>query len=178
MEKYSETLGLPVIAIDTGGKIGTVKDMIFCPAERRVKALLMERKGCEIARRILPVNAIASLGRDAVIVNDCASISRLRKADRLNEDISHGKVIGFKIFCKNGQDLGIVKDVIFDQKTWLIEGVEVSDGLFQDLYQGRKLLPLFGKVEFASDNILVDREALEEITGTGGGIKNLLAGKK
>jgi len=60
---------------------------------------------------------------------------------------------------------------LFDLKHGKIDGIEVSDGLLQDIVKGRSVLPLIGKVEFGEENILVDNEAVEEMMETGGGIK-------
>ena len=54
--------------------------------------------------------------------------------------------------------------------------MEVSDGLLQDIITGRNILPLFGKVEFGEENILVDKEAVEEMLSNGGGLKKKLFG--
>ena len=85
-----------------------------------------------------------------------------------------GEIKGLKVYTKTGQDLGVVNDILFDQKTGTIEGVEVSDGVLQDIVLGRKVVPLFGKVEFSSESMLVDKEALDEMTSTGGGLIRIL----
>lgn len=174
LEKYSEVIGLPVICIDNGKKIGIVEDVIFCPRFKVVKAFLLERRGCQVTRKVILLEDVANLGKDALIVGDCSCATDLRKV-RDNEGFrDKGAVTGLRVYSKTGDDLGVVKDVLFDYKTGLIEGVEISDGLFQDILQGRKILPLFGKVEFSAENILVDKEALEEIMSSGGGLKKLL----
>lgn len=174
LERYSEVVGLPVICVDNGKKIGAIKDVIFCPGQKKATALVLERKGCQVARRIILLKDILSLGRDAVVVNDCSCITELKKVKDLEEFKEKGEIKGLKIYTKSGEDIGTVKDILFDYKTGTIEGVEVSDGLLQDIVQGRNVLPLFGKVEFSEENILVGREAIEEMMSTGGGLKKKL----
>ncbi|MCR4435406.1 MAG: PRC-barrel domain-containing protein [Clostridiales bacterium] len=168
MEKYSEVVGLPVICAETGKTAGTVKDVVFCPKSKEVKAFLLERKGFEIKNKAILLEDVLSLGRDALVVSD------FKKAVYLDKIGEKGEVIGLKVYSRSGDDLGVVKDILFDYRTGTIEGVELSDGLLQDIVQGRKILPLFGKVEFSEENILVDGEASEEMDSTGGGLKNLL----
>jgi uncharacterized protein YrrD len=173
VHKYSEVTGLPVIAIDTGKKVGTVRDILFCTGEKLVKGFLLERKGYEIEERAVMLRDVVSLGSGAVVVNDRScilSVKKLAIAEGL-KDI--GAVKGLKIYTRSGKDLGVVKDALFDCKTGRLEGVEVSDGVLNDLVEGRNIIPLFGKVEFSEEIILVDREAAEEMTSTGGGIKKL-----
>jgi uncharacterized protein YrrD len=105
-------------------------------------------------------------------VKSNSSIIPAKKAADGEELGEKGGIRGLKIFTRSGEELGEVKDVLFDNRTGMVEGVEVSDGLYQDIVHGRKILPLFGKVEFSEDILFVDREAVEEMTKTGGGIKN------
>jgi uncharacterized protein YrrD len=85
-----------------------------------------------------------------------------------------GTIIGFKIYTKYGEDIGVVKDILFDFEKNTLDGVEVSDGLIQDIVKGRNLLPLLGKVEFGKENILVERSAVEEMMEKGKGIKGII----
>lgn len=174
LERYSEVVGLPVICADSGKKIGVVEDIIFCPSEKRVNAFMLERTGYQIGRKVVLMKDVLNLGRDALIVNDDLCVTPLHTVKYTDEFRNKADVKGLRIYTRSGEDLGIVKDVLFDFKTGIIEGVEVSDGILNDLLQGRNVLPLFGKVEFNDKNILVDREAVEEMTSTGGGLKNLV----
>ena len=174
MEKYSEIVGLPVICIENGKKLGNIKDLIFCPKTKEVKAFLLETKGYRISKMIILMKDILNLGKDAIIVNEAACLKSLKEVEKSDALKGRGEIKGLRIYSRSGEDLGIVKDILFDNHTGIIEGVEISDGLFQDLMQGRNVLPLFGKVEFGDENILVDREAIEEMSHTGGGLKKKL----
>lgn len=174
LHKYSEVLNLPVICVNDGKKAGIVKDIVFCPGNREVKAFILEYNGLHIKKKVLMLKDILNLGNDAVIVESQACVSELGRSAYSNAFKDEGGILGLKIFSKAGEDLGIVKDVIFDWKTGRIEGIEVSDGLWQDVITGRRMLPLFGRVEFSDENLLVEKEAVEEMVNTGGGIKNRL----
>lgn len=178
MERYSEVLGLPVICVDDGKKVGVVKNIIFCPKERKLLAFLLECKSYELKKKLVLAKDIVSLGKAAVIIKDLNSLRDLRKAKKHNELKDKGEVLGLRVYSKDGEDMGVVKDVIFDYKNRTIEGVEISDGLIQDIVKGRNVLPLLGKVEFGEEIILVDREAVEEMMETGGGLKNIIEGKQ
>ena len=72
-------------------------------------------------------------------------------------------ICGRRVYTNTGIELGVVEDILFDQATGRLEGIEVSDGILEDIIQGRNILPLFGRVEFAEDNIMVGREVVEEM---------------
>lgn len=174
LQKYSEVLNLPVICSSNGKKAGVIKDIIFSPGNREVRAFLLEHRGFEIKKRVIRLKNVVSLGYDAAIIDNPGCIEAHGKASFSSEFKDEGSILGLRIFTRGGSELGIVKDVIFDLQTGRIEGFEISDGLLQDIIQGRRLLPLFGKVEFGEENVLVDKEAVEEMENTGGGIKNRL----
>lgn len=171
MQKYSEVIGLPVICAEDGKKIGIVNDIVFLPKSREVKALVLERKGGQVRHKLIYLKDIRNIGTDAVVVNDCTCVTKDKNFSWLrNKEILRG----LHIYSNNGADIGVVKDILFDYQNGCIEGFEISDGLLTDVIKGRRLIPLFGKVEFGEDSILVSNEAIEEISETGGGINNLL----
>lgn len=174
LHKYSEVLNLPVICADSGKKEGIVKDILFSLKSRTVKAFLLNHSGISLNKRVVLVSELLSLGGGAAIINSSSCVSDLNRADYTETIPDEGALLGLKVYSKDGGELGIVKDVIFDYKTGKIEGFEISDGLIRDVMQGRKLLPLFGKVELGEEYAIVDREAVEEMQDTGGGLNNKL----
>ncbi|HEY8348857.1 MAG TPA: PRC-barrel domain-containing protein [Clostridia bacterium] len=181
--KYSEVLNLPVICADNGSKAGTVKDVLLDGGDRQVKALVLEQKGLAARRRVVPLDDRVNLGNGAVIVGSSDCVAEMDRS--LFKDTFGGKtaqageeggLIGTKVYSKTGDEVGVIMDVIFDPRTGRIEGFEISDGLLQDVMHGRKLLPLLGKVEFGREFAVVDKEAVDEMKETGGGIKNMLLG--
>ena len=178
MQKYSEVLGLPVICLENGKKVGNVKNIIFCPKKKKLLAFLLECKSFEFSKKIILTEDIINIGKDAVIINEESDLKDLRKIKNIQDFTEKGEVIGLRVISKKGEDVGIVKDVIFDYENNCIEGVEISDGLIQDIVKGRSVLPLIGKVEFGEEIILVDDDAVEEIMETGGGLRNIIKDKK
>ncbi len=181
--RYSEVLNLPVICADNGRKAGIVKDILFSTGDRQVKALLLEQRRLSSKRRIIWFDDMVSLGDDAVIVgsSDCvADMDRTSFREAFGEETSpigdEGGLIGTKVYSKAGDEVGVIRDVMFDPVTGRIEGFEISDGLLQDVIHGRKVLPLLGKAEFGREFAVVDKEAVDEMKETGGGIRNRLLG--
>lgn len=170
MMKFKNVIGLPVVCVEDGKKVGRVGDIIFSPENKSVLAIILEKKGVELCRKAVAIEDVVSLGDDAVIVNDVSCIKKVTR----KEYIKNRELQGLHIYTKDGKELGIVKDILFDYRNATIEAFEISDGLIADIFTGRRILPLFGKVEFGEDSILVGNEAIDEITTTGGGINNRL----
>jgi uncharacterized protein YrrD len=174
LHRYSEVLNLPVICADSGEKAGIVKDVLFSLKSREVKALLLESKGLIPGRRAVLISNLLRLGDNAAIISKASCVSNMSRKAYKDAFGDEARPLGLRVYSENGGELGIVKDVIFDIQTGKIEGFEISDGLFQDIIQGRKILPLFGRVEFGEELAIVEREAVDEMEETGGGIKNRL----
>ena len=173
LNKYSEVLGLPVICIESAQKLGTVQDAIFSPLIKKAVAFSLEKRKCEFARKVIFLGNIKSIGKEAIIINDHKDIDSLSKTEYLRM-FENMKLIGLKVYTTDGQDLGEVKDIIFDFKTGRIDGVEISDGLIRDLFEGRRILPLYGKVKFGEDSIVVGSESVEEVLTKNKGLNNIL----
>lgn len=174
LHKYSEVLNLPVICADDGMKAGVVKDILFSLQDKEVKGFLLAHNGLSTDKRVLLPDEVKSLGSDAAVISSPECIRKIDRSAYSEAFPDEGRLIGIKVFSKDGEELGIVKDVIFDFRSKKVEGFIISDGLLQDILEGRKLLPLFGKVEFGEELIVVDNEAVDEIEISGGGIKNRL----
>lgn len=174
LHRYSEVLNLPVICADSGKKAGVVKDIIFSLDNKIVMAFLLEHRGLSLNKKVVLIGKLLSLGSDAAIVNSSDCVSDMNRTAYSEAFCDEGNLLGLKVYSKEGGELGVVKDVIFDYKTGKIESFEISDGLIQDVMQGRKLLPLFGKVELGEEFAVVESEAVEEMEETGGGIRNKL----
>ncbi|MHB8062748.1 MAG: PRC-barrel domain-containing protein [Ruminiclostridium sp.] len=173
LKKYSNVLGLPVISATDGMKIGTLKDVAFCKDNKGILGFILEKGSHAIKGNVILLRDVLSLGNDALIIdnpNCLLEYRKFRKTCELQEDI---QLRGLKIYTHSGEDIGMVQDILFDYKTGKVEGVQVSDGLVQDLLRGRNILPFLGKVEIGN-NILVENEAVEEMMNTGGGIRSRL----
>lgn len=170
LKKYSDVLGLPVISAANGLKIGTLKDVLFHKSNKLILAFLLEKGNYAVKGNVIRLQNVLSLGNDALIVDNPANLLEYRnyKKDNPLDDKNHLR--GFKVYTHSGEDLGVVQDIMFDYKTGKVEGVQVSDGLVQDIMVGRNILPFLGKVDIGNSNILVESEAVEEMINTGGGL--------
>lgn len=178
--KYSEVIGLPVICITTGKKIGVVNDITVDTGSKKIEAIIIENKKNDFSKKAILTEYVENIGPDAVIVNNCSTFNNLKDLKGMPFNTFKGRtgIYGLKVFSKSGKDIGVIKDVLFDPETLLVEVVELSDGLLTDLIQGRNILPLFGHVEFSDESLLVGHEALSEISNTGGGLRNRLKENK
>ncbi|HEX2928033.1 MAG TPA: PRC-barrel domain-containing protein [Ruminiclostridium sp.] len=174
LKKYSHVLGLPVISASNGLKIGNLKDVVFSKENKGVIAFIMEKGSNHVKGNVVLLHDVLSLGNDALIIDNPDCLLNYRKFKKSFEMRERIDLRGLKIYTKEGEDIGVVQDILFDYKTGKVEGVQVSDGLVQDILKGRSILPFIGKVEISSSNILIESDAIEEMVNTGGGLQGRL----
>jgi uncharacterized protein YrrD len=178
LHKISEVLGLPVFCKKEGKFAGTVKDLAFMRNGREFAGILVEPKsGYSLTRRFIKKESVLKFESETIVIDTAESIQNLRKSEFENRYSDSVSIRGLKVFSRNGQELGFVEDFLFDPSTGYMEGIELSDGLVQDILRGRNTLPLLGNVEFAEESIFVGKEAIEEMTTSGKGLLKRIEGR-
>lgn len=159
MIKAKEILGRPVIAISTGEKIETVHDVIFDHQANQVLGLLVDEGGWFSAAKAVPFVQVRSIGEDAIMVADPDAVTTTREDGRLKEALdSKSSLIGLTLLTTDGQNLGRIADVFFDEHTGRVEGYEATGGLFADLSSGRTFVPVPESVQIGADTAIVPVE--------------------
>lgn len=176
MIKAKEILGRPIIAISTGEKIETVHDVIFDHQANQVLGLLVDEGGWFSAAKAVPFVQVRSIGEDAIMVADPDAVTTTREDGRLKEALdSKTSLIGLTLLTTDGQNLGRIADVFFDEQTGRVEGYEATGGLFADLSSGRTFVPVPESVQIGADTAIVPVEvasAMQEQDD--GGLKGAL----
>jgi uncharacterized protein YrrD len=156
LRKARDIIGLPVISIATGKRVGTVKDLMM-DAGWNLQAIVLDAKNWFSNRRCISADDVIGIGEDAVTIGD---ESVIQEADV--EEGYHfltdgpGKIQGLPVITVNGQQLGFIEDVYLDQKMGKkIVGYELSEGFISDLKEGRKRLPVPVQVTMGEDALIV-----------------------
>ncbi|BDP40972.1 hypothetical protein DAETH_09410 [Deinococcus aetherius] len=156
MIKGKELLGRPVIAIDSGEKIETARDLVFDHQANEVLGILVDEGGFFRAAKVVPFEAIRSIGEDAIMVDSTESVTSTRDDGRL-ADVLDSKVslVGMTLLTTDGQNLGKIADVFFDEHSGRVEGYEATGGIFSDLSSGRTFVPAPEHVQIGEDAAIV-----------------------
>ncbi|WP_019585169.1 PRC-barrel domain-containing protein [Deinococcus apachensis] len=156
MIKAKELLGRPIIAIDSGEKIETTRDVVFDHQANEVMGLLVDEGGWFRAAKVVPFGAIRSIGEDAIMVDSAESVTSTREDGRLAEVLeSNVSLSGMTLLTTDGQNLGKIADVFFDEHTGRVEGYEATGGIFSDLSSGRTFVPAPEHVQIGHDAAIV-----------------------
>jgi uncharacterized protein YrrD len=150
--KASRIRDMAVVSIEDAEKIGTVHDLLVNPDGQRVVALLVKTgKGQEPS--VVPVDEIASIGRDAITIHDSRGVA----TDLALEEgtVHFGRLLGTKVLTRSGDLLGTVAEVEVDSSSFAIVGYELSTGTVSDVIGNRKKLASYDGVHYGKDILMV-----------------------
>lgn len=152
MRRASDLLGLPVLDAEDR-QIGTVREILISLAQGRLVALVMPVKVLA-EPDLLAVEHAREIGPDCARLLDRVKGIRGEKAQKLRQNtMTLERVRKLTVITRSGNRLGNVEDVILDGCR--IEALELSDGLIQDIFQGRDTIRLTGEASVEDENLVV-----------------------
>lgn len=159
--KFSNLEGLPLIIFETGERIGSLKDLALHENCLEISGLVFKIIGFSTREYVLPTESVYKVGNHAVL---CYKEYFERFKNKIKCD-SKNTVIQLKwkpVCTRTGQEIGMVSDLILNMTLFEVCFIEVSNGIIKDIFDGRKLLPLLGRITFGTDYVLIDDEVLQE----------------
>jgi uncharacterized protein YrrD len=175
MRKGSDLIGKPVVTFDTGEQIDRIQDLIFDQNSNQLLGFLVDEGGWFSSARVLPLQHVQSIGPDAVIVPAKSAVVSASSVPEINRILERNNVLkGTKIMTTDGRDLGTMADLYFDERTGVVEGYEVSGGLFADAYSGRSFVPAPQTLKIGEDVAFVPPETADLMEEQVGGIQGAL----
>lgn len=138
MLKGREILSLPVVSLDDRKEIGEVKDIIYNPVESKILGYLVDSGGWFTEAKGFPHSELIKMEEDCLVIRNESVIKKISLIREIKNAID-GKVDirGFKVECEDGRCIGVIQDLLLDENSWQITGYEISDGVIQDLLDGR-----------------------------------------
>jgi uncharacterized protein YrrD len=126
--RLNEMMGKPVIAADTGEKVGRVDDLLLDRRHHHVVGVLVT-DGVLAKQRVLPFGDVQTVGTDAIVVRTaiaiCDASDWIRRGRPANRSRSiHGK----DVVTAEGARVGRVHDVVADERTGDVVALEVTTG--------------------------------------------------
>lgn len=175
MIKGKEILGRNIVALSTGEKVATVHDVVFDQQGDQVLAFLTDEGGWFRAAKAVPFDRIRSIGEHAVMIGTPEDVTSSRDDKRLGDALeSKTNLLGMALLTTDGQQLGRIADVYFDEHTGRVVGYEATGGLFADLSSGRSFIPAPSDVQIGADAAIVPISVAAAMKEHPGGIKGAL----
>jgi uncharacterized protein YrrD len=175
VRKGKDLIGKQIVAYDSGKKIDTIKDLIFDQNENCVIGFLIKEAGWFSNAQILPLYLVKAIGNDVAIVPSRDAISPSIDRDNIHKVLQDDWVLnGTRIVTTDGRDLGKLIDFYFDEQTGIVEGYEVSGGIFADAYSGRSFVPATHALKMGKEVAFVSAETVGLMEEQIGGLQAAL----
>ncbi|MBN3877214.1 MULTISPECIES: PRC-barrel domain-containing protein [unclassified Nostoc] len=172
MLKGSDVIDKVVVTYDTGKKIVRIIDLIFDRERNQLLGFLVAEKGLFRDAKVIPLQEVQAIGSDAIIVNSKESVVKAHRVPVIKEILHQNIVLRKKrILTTEGLDLGGLVDLFFDEHSGLVEGYEVSGGVFADAYSGRSFVPASETLKIGDDVAFVPPETAQLMEEQVGGIR-------
>lgn len=172
MRKGSDLIGKPVVTFDTGERIEKIQDLLFDQVNNLLLGFVVDEGGWFSGARVLPIDHIQALGPDTVIIPDRRAVIRADTNQEMRKILERNNVLkGTRIVTTDGQALGTLVDLYFDEQTGVIEGYEVSGGMYADAVSGRSFVPAPQTLKIGEDVAFVPPETAQMMEEQVGGLR-------
>lgn len=162
MQRSQEVIGLPIIILSSGEKLGNVADLLFDQTQH-FRGVLLETGWMFKSRKYIPADQISAIGKDAVVVeNEDVVLPFDDEAESWMGMVSGArKLKGQPILLSNGCEMGMIESVYFLEEVGTLIGYELSDGILSDLRQGRKMLKTSDPLIWGKDCMIASADRVE-----------------
>lgn len=168
---WSETVGASVF-IDNK-KIGNIENAMLDLDRKVITGFLLERRNLDIRYRYFLYTRIQEKKGDSIILNDAAEINTLSGRDRkkvvLADDFLYHSILDEK-----GDWIGRVVDFGFDPSKGFVRDIILSGSFIEDIWNGRRRMPVLSQVEFSKELVCIDRDTRDEISVLQKGLRRWL----
>lgn len=145
--------GLPVIHAASGRELGKVRELLLDEHGHSVVAFTAEGSGWLPQRRLFSYRDIVGLGTDTVLV------SREGKHPAgdppLWNDKPTTRVLGMRVISADGDELGVVEDILVEEETGRVTGWRLSTGLIDDILAGRQVVSAPLQMSIGEDVLII-----------------------
>lgn len=148
MRCVHDIIDLPVIDAQEGKEVGIIIDVVIESGINQIAGVVLKSNQQEY---LVPLEQLYSLGADYIIIKELYQLLAIDSQDLLTGQ----KLIGTPVVTSDGDSLGVVKDILLTEKGEL-NGYELSDGLVQDILNGREILTADQKITYGDQKMIIN----------------------
>lgn len=127
MARLRELQGKPVLALEEGVEMGRVRGFLLDPAEGRVVALVLDRRGPNREPLVVATANLYQVGEAAITVQKRESLMPLSSVPRFRELArSQSPILGKLAITEDGTRLGRVRDLVLEVPSLRVEALLVG----------------------------------------------------
>jgi uncharacterized protein YrrD len=151
MRRARTIIGLPVVSLAEGIRVGEIRDVVFDPERQRIAGLIVAEATWRHDAEVVPIDRIRSFGRDAITIHNLEGLIKAHADPELNKLVTSGiKLDGLLVMTEGGNYLGILEEIVVGPGGEMI-AYEISAGFAEDLNRGKCLIPAEEAVTVGKD---------------------------
>ena len=155
MDKLRRLLGLPVLEIEHGTRLGKVQEVVLNVEQAAVAGVVIAEPTWFSHERGIAFADLHGIGRDAVTVRDAGAVRDFSAVVGAFGAYKLQALCDKQIYTETGDYLGVVADVACNPETGEIRFYELSDGCITDFLRGRSVMPLPPAQVVGEDRLIV-----------------------
>jgi uncharacterized protein YrrD len=145
MKKSAEIVGLPIISINDGVEIGSVKSLVVNPEKGSVDFLTIEHEDWQVSVKAIPFKKVIGIGEYAVTVENSNAVIDLNEIPIANALVNKKiRINDTKVMSRKGQLIGEAKEYYVDDETGNIIGILVAIKETEKVLESEQILT-YGK---------------------------------
>ncbi|HOR85799.1 MAG TPA: PRC-barrel domain-containing protein [Bacillota bacterium] len=144
--RINDIIDLPLVDNITFQKLCKIRDVIIDLRENRVYALTCNGKFFSRSLGAVLFRNVTSISQNNVSVTDKIKIINLKEL-RMEKGCcqSYQSILGKPVTGFRGEALGIIRDILIDTNSGIIEAYELSEGYLDDFLKGRHIVETDGR---------------------------------
>ncbi len=154
MKTSKQIVGLPIIGINDGKELGTVKSLVVNPEQGTIDFITVHHEDWQISVKAVPFKKVIGVGDYAVTIESEMNIIDLTEIPIANTLVTKNiKIIGARVMSKKGQLLGKVTEYFVNEDNGSVVGLQLAN---QD---SEVILAATYVYTFAKDILIVNEDA-------------------
>ena len=133
MKSSSQVLGLPLMSVNEGQKVGSVQDIVVDADKKKVDALVVRGSKNDYDFHQLKIIDVIGIGKDFVILQSIENVKGIQTGS------AGVPLLNVQCISASGDVLGTVTEFEFDEKSGDIKAVKIDSGV---VIQGYSILSL------------------------------------
>lgn len=147
MFRISDFIDLPIKALKEESPLKcTVKSVLIDGFNNKIAALVCKEGAIKKYSQIIPYTKIISVDINGIVVPDQGSLRKIPSKE-LSDYIQIEEIINKSVKTNLGDLQGILTDIYVEVLTGRILSYELSEGYYDDIVSGRKIIQLEGALK-------------------------------
>lgn len=179
MKKSRKLISMPIVSLDEGIQIGSVRSLVVNPEKMEIAAVVLDQRGWFREQKIIPYSKIKSIGTDALTIDQSSNVQKPVNLPEILKLLNEkANPIGTRVISENGTVVGLVDEYYIDEQTGKIVSLEVSGKFLESLFKGKALLSTDNVRTMGVQAIVVKNGSESQLEKIDGGLQETLSNLK